>query len=339
MSKIGVLLVNLGTPDEPTRSAVYRYLKQFLLDRRVIDINAISRNALVRGIIAPFRSGSSAKLYQQLWTKDGSPIKHYGFELEKGVQQKLGDRYIVELAMRYQSPSIESKLTKLIHQDLIEELIIIPLFPQYASATSGSVMEEVMRCLSKMWTIPSIKMMNSFHTNEAMIDIFVRNAQNFDLKQYDHFLFSFHGLPQRQLVKSDVSQNHCLKSEDCCQSLNEKNKLCYSAQSYHTAGLIAKKLNIVETDYTVCFQSRLGRDPWTKPYTSEVLESLVQSGSKNVLVFSPAFVADCLETTIEIGVEYQEDFHKWGGQNLDLVPSLNTDPLWIEAVANMVQEA
>jgi len=333
--KKGVLIVNLGTPDEPNRSAVYRYLKQFLLDRRVIDINWLGRNALVRGIIAPFRSGESAKLYQQLWTKNGSPIKIYGYKLRDEVQKILGENYRVALGMRYQNPSIESAIDELVSEN-VSEIVIFPLFPQYASATTGSVYEEVMKILSKKWTIPSLRFINSYHDHETMIKIFADNARKFNLDNYDHFIFSYHGLPQRQLTKSDIN-NHCLKTENCCDRLCEKNQFCYSAQCYATSRAIANELKLHKDNYTVCFQSRLGRDPWTQPYTSEVIHERLAKDNKKLLVFSPAFVADCLETTIEIGHEYKEEFIKKGGEKLDLVPSLNDNPEWIKMVAEMVR--
>lgn len=331
----GVLLVNLGTPDDPSRGAVYRYLKQFLLDRRVIDYAWLPRNLLVRGIIAPFRSGSSAKLYQRLWTEEGSPIKIYGYKLRDGVQEILGDHYKVELAMRYQSPSIENGLNSLIAAG-VEDILVVPLFPHYASATVGSVHDEVMRIMRKREVIPTVKFINSYHDNEEMIDVFVDHAKRYELDDYDHFVFSYHGLPQRQLRKADDG-NHCLAKKDCCSTLCAANTYCYSAQCHDTSRLIAEKMGIKAADYTVCFQSRLGPEQWTKPYTSEVISDQLKEGNKNLLVFSPAFVADCLETTIEIGYEYKEEFEEEGGEKLDLVESLNDDPRWFMAVANIVR--
>ncbi|MDO8365867.1 MAG: ferrochelatase, partial [Saprospiraceae bacterium] len=198
----GILLINLGTPDEPSRPAVYRYLKQFLLDPRVIDINPIARNLLVRGIIVPFRSGQSAKLYQELWTEQGSPLKFHGESLAKQVQQLLGNEYVVELAMRYQSPSIESAIQKLM-QAKVSTIKVFPLFPQYASASTGSAHEEVMRVLAGQQIIPEVEFVNSYPSWQPMIDLFVANGRKYDLAQYDHVLFSYHGLPQRQLRKAD----------------------------------------------------------------------------------------------------------------------------------------
>lgn len=334
MGKKGVLLINLGTPDDPSRNSVWRYLGQFLMDPRVIDIPFIPRLLLVRGIIAPFRSGSSAKLYKQLWMPEGSPLKVYGEQVAEGLQQQLGAEYVVELGMRYQNPSIESALKKLLAQQ-VSEIIVFPMFPQYASATTGSVHDEVMRLLRKEQAIPNVRMINSFYDFEPMIDIFADNARQFDLASYDHILFSFHGLPQRQLRKAD-SCNHCLKSTDCCATISEKNQFCYSAQCHATAKAIAAKLDLDPSRYTTCFQSRLGSDPWAQPYTIKVLEELAKKGAKRLLVFSPAFVADCLETIVEISTEYQEEFHEMGGEKVDLVPSLNSNPKWIAAIKDLV---
>lgn len=333
---VGVLLVNLGTPDLPVRSAVYRYLKQFLLDRRVIDIPAIPRNILVRGIIAPFRSGSSAKLYREVWTDEGSPLLLYGVRLKKLLQERLDDNFTVALGMRYQNPSIKSALDELMDKQ-VDEILVMPLFPQYASATSGSVIDEVMRIMRKDDTIPPVKFINSFHDNDKMIEVFARNAKKFDLDSYDKILFSYHGLPQRQLRKGDRTKKHCLKVDNCCSTLCSDNKFCYSAQCHATTDAIVQKLGLKKDQYETCFQSRLGKDPWTQPYTISLIEEIAKNDGKRILVFSPAFVADCLETLVEISVEYQEEFEEMGGDHIDLVPSLNDDPLWIEAVEDIIK--
>ena len=333
--KKGVLLVNLGTPDAPTWGAVYKYLKQFLLDARVIDYPWIFRNLLVRGIILPFRTSSSTKLYKQLWLPEGSPLKVYGERLTEGVRKALGGDYEVELAMRYQSPSVESAIDRLLEKQ-VSEILVFPLFPQYASATTGSVHEEVMRVLRKKQAIPEVKMVNSYHDMPAMIEIFADNGRKHDLSKYDHILFSYHGLPQRQLKKADRC-NHCLQSADCCQTLSVKNQFCYSAQCHATTAALVKELGLQKDQYTTCFQSRLGKEVWAKPYTSDIIEERAKKGDKKLLVFCPAFVSDCLETTIEISVEYQEEFEELGGEKIQLVESLNDQPKWIQAVANYIR--
>ncbi len=332
----GILIVNLGTPDAPTRGAVYRYLKQFLLDPRVIDINAVARNLLVRGIIAPFRSGQSSKAYRALWTEKGSPLKIYGENLVRGVQAQLGDQYVVELGMRYQNPSLESAIDRLM-KARVKKIVVFPLFPQYASSSTGSAHEEVMRLLSKRQVIPSVEFISEYATHGPMVDIFAENARQFDLNSYDHILFSYHGIPQRHLRKADDC-NHCLRTADCCHTLTSVNQYCYSALCYATTKALVERLGLRSDQYTVSFQSRLGNDPWTQPYTIRTLEDLAKNKkAKRLLVFCPAFTADCLETIVEIGEEYSEEFEGWGGEHVDLVPSLNDNPAWIKAVADMVR--
>lgn len=306
------------------------------MDPRVIDINPVSRALLVKGIIAPTRGPKSAKLYQKIWDeKTGSPLLHYSKLQHKLLQERLGDEYQVELAMRYQSPSIASALDRL-KKALIYDIVVIPLFPQYASASTGSVYDKVMELLEKWPTKPTIRFINSFHDDELMIETFADNAQKYKPETYDHVLFSFHGLPQRQLIKSDYTHKTCLKSADCCQALTDANRFCYSAQSHHTARLLAEKLDIPKEKYTICFQSRLGSDPWVQPYTSEIVAKLAKEGKKRLLVFCPAFVADCLETVYEVPVEYGDEFKALGGEVVQLVESLNDSPKFIEALTNMV---
>ncbi|MDB5138248.1 MAG: ferrochelatase [Mucilaginibacter sp.] len=338
MAKKGVLLVNLGTPDSPETKDVRKYLDEFLMDPRVIDINPVSRALLVKGIIAPFRSPKSAKLYKKIWDeKTGSPLLHYSKLQHQALKQRLGNAYQVELAMRYQSPSIGSALTRL-KEGLVESIQVIALFPQYASASTGSVYDKVMELVKQWPTIPTISFVNSFHDNELMIETFAANGEKHQPETYDHILFSFHGLPQRQLIKSDHTGNYCLKTADCCSVMNDTNKFCYSAQSHHTARLIAEKLNIPKEKYTVCFQSRLGNDPWVQPYTTKIVAKLANEGKKRLLVFCPAFVADCLETVYEVTEEYGAEFRALGGEHIQLVESLNDAPTWIDALEKMVRD-
>ncbi|HXH99432.1 MAG TPA: ferrochelatase [Sphingobacteriaceae bacterium] len=339
LSKKGVLLVNLGTPDSPSVSDVRRYLNEFLMDGRVIDVDPVWRNILVKGIIVPFRAPKSAKLYNEIWSDTtGSPLLHFSKLQAAALSQRLGDDYHVELAMRYQNPSIESALNKL-KDAQVTSIRVIPLFPHYASASTGSVLDKVMELVKSWQTIPNISFVNSFHDNELMIETFVEHAVKHHPETYDHILFSFHGLPQRHLIKSDHSGNHCLKTDSCCATLTANNKFCYSAQCYDTARLIAGKLNWPEDRYTVCFQSRLGKDPWVQPYTSEVIKQVAEKGIKRLLVFCPAFVADCLETVYEVTVEYGDEFKALGGEHVQLVESLNDHPKWIEALEQMVHNA
>jgi protoporphyrin/coproporphyrin ferrochelatase len=332
---IGVLLVNLGTPDSPSVPDVRKYLREFLMDGRVIDIPFISRAMLVNMIIAPFRAPKSAKVYQQVWTDRGSPLKFYGEDVTALLQQQLGTEYRVVLGMRYQNPSIESALEQFKNKGF-EQIIVIPLFPQYASATTGSVYEEVMKIISNWQIIPQVNFVNYFLNHPKFIEAFAAIGKKYmDAHQFDHFIFTYHGLPERQIRKGD-STHTCLQGS-CCASWGVRNRHCYRAQCFETTRLLAKALGISESKYTVTFQSRLGKDPWIKPYTDEVILELTQKGIKSVLAFSPAFVADCLETTIEVGEEYKELFEKNGGKHWQLVESLNNHPLWIETLTDLVK--
>jgi len=334
MSKKGILLVNLGTPDSPSVADVRKYLNEFLMDKRVIDINPVSRAVLVRGLIVPFRGPKSAKLYQKIWSEKGSPLLYHSIRQKELLQVRLGNGYQVELGMRYQSPSIASALEKFKAAN-VKSIKVIPLFPQYASASTGSVIDKVMELVKDWLTIPDISFINSFHNNELMIQTFAENAKKYQPETYDHILFSFHGLPERQLRKSDPTQKWCQQASDCCSKLNDANKFCYSAQSHDTARLIADKMGISKERYTVCFQSRLGNDPWVKPYTSAMIAELAKQGKKRLLVLCPAFVADCLETVYEVTEEYHEEFRALGGEKVQLVESLNDEPMWIQALEEL----
>lgn len=330
----GVLLVNLGTPDSPSVADVRKYLREFLMDGRVIDIPLLPRWLLVNLIIAPFRSPKSAKTYQKVWTKQGSPLKVYGYEVKELLQKALGNMYQVELGMRYQSPSIAQALESL-KKNHVTEIIVVPLFPQYASATTGSVQQKVMELVSNWQLIPKMTFIDAFFDNPSFINTFVTIAQNYIAsRHYDHYVFTYHGLPERQIRKGDNTGN-CL-SGNCCNTLHAGNRLCYRAQCFATTRLLAEKLNISTENYTVCFQSRLGKDVWIQPYTEDVVKELAKAGKKSVLAFSPSFVADCLETTIEVGEEYKEMFEKAGGEHWQLVESLNNHPLWIETLQEMI---
>lgn len=337
--KTAVLLVNLGTPDSPATSDVRKYLKQFLLDARVIDIPTLQRQLLVRGIIAPFRSPKSAATYRKIWhAQEGSPLLYHS----KAAMEKLRAQYAQEdtdiyLAMRYQSPSIESQL-EMIRKKSYSQIIVFPLFPQYASATTGSIQEEVMRLVARWQVIPNMTFIMDFFQHPLFIQSIVDIVKSkFDLSEYDHFLFSYHGLPQRQLLKADVNKV-CLQSKDCCATYNSQNRNCYSAQCYETTRLIVEALQIKDSSYTTCFQSRLGRDPWVQPYTSEVLKEKAAQGIKKILCFSPAFVADCLETIYEVAMEYDEEFKHLGGEKVDLVPSLNDSDTWISCMNALIEQ-
>ncbi len=332
-AKTGVLLVNLGTPDSPSVPDVRKYLFEFLNDPRVIDLPWLLRKFLVNIIIVPFRAPKSAKIYQQLWTKDGSPLIIYGNSVKEKLQNALGNEFEVELAMRYQNPGLNYVLEKM-RQKQYQEIIVIPLFPQYASATTGSVAEKIMKIINKWWVIPEIKISGQFFDNEDFINSFAVRAKQYNIEEYDHVLFSFHGLPVRQVDKVHLNGKHCA-DYNCESEMNENNKLCYRAACYATTRLLTSKLKIPKDKYTVCFQSRLDKN-WLEPFTDKVIIQKAKEGAKKLLVFSPAFVADCLETIVEIGIEYKKLFEEHGGEKVQLVESLNDHPLWIDALKNLV---
>ncbi len=333
--KTGVLLINLGTPDSPKTSDVRKYLSEFLNDPRVIDINPIGRFILVNGIIVPFRSSKSAKLYQHIWTKDGSPLLTNSNKMKVLLQKELGDKYVVELGMRYQSPSLESALDKL-RLAKVDNIIMIPLYPQYASSSTGSSVAEAIRLMQKWEVTPSLRIISKFYDNPDFIASCVDVAKKYSIADYDFVIFSYHGLPERHINKGSAhyGANSC-KLGTCCDTITEKNQYCYRANCFETTRQLVKHLNIPEGKYETTFQSRLD-DKWIKPYSDKVITQKAKEGKKKILVFSPAFVADCLETIYEIGTEYDEIFKKHGGEKIQLVESLNDNPLWIEALKKMV---
>lgn len=333
MGKTTVLLVNLGTPDDPSVGKVRSYLSQFLNDPRVIDIPWLLRKILVNLIIVPFRAPKSAKIYQDLWTDDGSPIMIYGESVKGLLQKQLGDEYNVELAMRYKNPSIPSVLER-IRKTNPKKIIVLPLFPHYASASTGSALEAVMDQIRKWWVIPELSIISQYWDHPGYINAFLERGKKYDWKEYDHVIFSYHGLPERQVDK--VYDDGVCKDRDCLHEVNDENHFCYKATCYGTTRLLAAGLGIPEDHYTVSFQSRLDKN-WIEPFSDKIVEEQAKAGAKKLLVFSPAFVADCLETIIEIGDEYQEIFEEHGGEKVQLVESLNDHPLWIDALEDLVK--
>ncbi len=331
-AKKAVLLVNLGTPDSPMTRDVRSYLFQFLNDKRVIDIPWLLRKILVNGIIVPFRAPKSAKIYKELWTENGSPIIYHTKELSEKLQAQLGEEYHVEYAMRYKNPSLKKCLESW-QEHNFEQIIILPLFPHYASATNGSVIEESMNIIKKWWVIPELSFVSQFYDHDFYLDGFAEKGLEHNLEEYDHILFSFHGLPERHVDK--VYNDGLCQDNDCEQGVSEANKFCYKATCYETVNQIVKRLKLKPEDYSVGFQSRLGRG-WIEPFSDKIIEQKAKEGAKKMLVFSPAFVADCLETTIEIADEYNELFQEHGGEKVQLVESLNSSDNFVNGLKEMV---
>lgn len=338
MKKTAVLLIQLGTPDSPKTSDVRRYLSEFLNDPRVIDLPWLARKLLVNGIIVPFRAPKSAKIYKELWDlgKGQSPLLVHTQKVQEKLKVRLKSSNVdVYMAMRYQNPSMADVMEEMraLHYD---HVIVLPLFPQYASASSGSAIERAMKIMSTWWTTPEISIVNQFWDNSGYIDSIVERSKAFNLKDYDHILFSYHGLPEKHVDKVYEGDNLC--SEAPCETeINDKNSMCYKATSYATTRLIADKLGLKEEDYTVCFQSRLDKK-WLTPFSDKVVEEQGRRGAKKLLAFSPAFVADCLETVIEIGHEYQDIFEEHGGEKIQLVPSSNDHERFIDGLEEIIRK-
>jgi ferrochelatase len=345
----GVLLINLGTPDGepihgPTVDQVRVYLKQFLMDRFVVDIPFLFRWLLVNGIILRKRPEQSAEAYRKIWTENGSPLLHYHLKLTEAVAERLSKQLSIEPdkvqpAMRYGNPSIPSALQIL--SDLgVSEVLLVPLYPQYSLAATESSLVECKEWAQK--NAPSMKFSEfpAFYDSEPFIDSFAHVArESLQGYKYDHLLFSFHGLPERHVQKTDRSNGaHCLKKDDCCAQMTDANRDCYRAQCFATARALAKKMGLTPDQYTVCFQSRLGRTPWIRPYTDVVYQELAARGVKKVAVMCPAFVADCLETLEEIQIRGREHYIQLGGEDLRLVPSLNDSQVWVEGLTRMLFE-
>lgn len=332
-SKIGVLLINLGTPDNCDPKSVYAYLKQFLNDPRVIDLPNIIRYVLVNGIIIPFRYKQSAHAYQQIWSHKGSPLLTNGQDLVNAVRKEFDTSVQVELGMRYGNPSINSAFSALKH---CKKIIAIPLFPQYSSAATGSAVEELLRVLSDQWNIPEMSIKRDFFNNPDFIAAYASIIkEHLNDKKTHKVIFSFHGLPERHIDKSACS-SVCSRSEPCPKP-DQLNTYCYRSQCYETSRLIAQKLHLSSSDYVVSFQSRLGKTPWIKPYTDLILEELREKKVENIAIVCPSFVSDCLETLEEINIRARAQWLGLGGNDFVFIPCLNTHPLWVGGLVKMIK--
>lgn len=328
--KHAILLINLGTPQAPVKKHVRAFLKEFLSDKRVIDLPSIIRYCLLYGIILPFRTGKTTHAYQTVWTENGSPLMQHSVNLTNKLQARLGSDYEVALGMRYGKPSITSALNQLKSCD---KITIIPLYPQYSSAASGSSIEAALTKLAKQLTLPSLVVLRDFHRDDSYIQAQAALIKPY-LANHDHLLLSYHGLPERHLEQGGC-QPLC-KAPCPSTSLISTNQSCYRAQCYETSRLLAKSLDLSESNYTTSFQSRLGKTEWIKPYTDSILVTLIQQGVRRLAISCPSFVADCLETIEEIGMRAQEQWHELGGEQLTLIPCLNDNDQWVDALRSMI---
>jgi len=333
MSK-GVLLVNLGSPDSPSVADVRRYLREFLMDGRVLDAPWPVRFCVVHFAILPFRPKHSAEAYQKIWTPDGSPL----VVTSRNVQAKLQQRVSVpvELAMRYQNPSIPQAVRNLAQKG-VDEVLLIPLFPHYAMSSFETAVERVKEVAAALAPQMRVQVQPPCFEEPEYVAALAGSAQEYLNRGYDHLLFSFHGLPERHMRKADPTGCHCLASEGCCTTASPAHATCYRAQCFKTVAAFVRQAGVPEGKYSVAFQSRLGREPWLKPYTDFELPRLAQQGVRKLLVMCPAFVSDCLETIEEIGLRGREIFLTAGGTDFALIPCLNEHPLWLEALEKMVE--
>lgn len=330
-SSRAILLVNLGSPDSPSVPDVRRYLAEFLMDPCVLDIPWLLRFFLVYGAILPTRPKASAAAYQKIWTEKGSPLITISKDVQTLLQEKISDP--VFLAMRYGQPSIENVLKEIkMTLPQLKDLYVIPLYPQFAMSSYQTVEEKVREQAQKILPKVTLDFKPPFYNDGAYLEALADLVEPYTRQGYDRILFSFHGLPERHLKKADPTKIHCLNSPDCCRIPSPARSTCYKAQAVYVVDQLAKKLSIPEGKFQISFQSRLGKDPWIKPYTDEVLTQLPSEGVKKLLVLCPAFVSDCLETLEEIEKEGKKVFLQSGGESFTMIPCLNTHPAWIASL-------
>jgi ferrochelatase len=331
-----ILLMNLGSPDSTAVKDVKRYLTEFLMDERVIDMPLWKRTLLVKGIIVPFRAPKSAQAYKSIWTKDGSPLINLTKDLQKAVQKNFEE--IVEINMRYGNPSTEEVLKTLHTQHpLLKEVILFPLYPHYAMSSYETAVQQVKEIHRQSSYLSELVVIKPYYKEDIYIEALAQSIQPYLEKPFDKILFSYHGVPERHIYKGDVTGCHCLKAEDCCRVPSPAHEFCYRHQCFVTTDLVVSKLRVPGEKAEQSFQSRLGRDPWLQPYTAQRLAELPKEGVKKLLVACPAFVSDCLETLEEIAEEGKHIFLAAGGESFTMIPCLNTHPMWVQAVARWIK--
>ncbi|ASZ14290.1 ferrochelatase [Chitinophaga pendula] len=330
-SDVGIVLMNLGSPDSTAVPDVKRYLMEFLMDKRVIDYPYLFRLLLVGGIIVPRRAPKSAEAYRSIWWEEGSPLIVLTKQLQQAVQQDID--IPVEIAMRYGNPSPEAAYDKLLTENPgIREVILLPLYPHYAMS-SYETAAAYAKQIHKQKKYPfKLSVVPPFYDEPDYINAVAESMRSYLQQDYDYVLFSYHGVPERHIKKGDVTGQHCLQVEDCCHVNSPAHPYCYRHQVHITAEKVAAQLGIPREKWGISFQSRLGREEWLKPYTAERFEKLPKEGKKKLLVVCPAFVSDCLETLEEIGVEGKHSFLENGGESFTMIPCVNVHPLWVKAI-------
>ena len=333
MSK-GVLLVNLGSPDSTKVSDVRKYLDEFLMDSRVIDMPYLSRALLVKGIILRTRPKKSAAAYQKVWTPEGSPLIVHSRKLTEKVQAQV--TIPVRMAMRYGNPSIASAIASLA-QEGITELFLMPMYPQYAMSTTETIEVLTQKILRKKYPHIQLTSLPPFYNQPEYVRVLVSSIKEYH-RENEYLLFSYHGIPERHIHKSDVTHSHCQIDGSCCNTPSPAHAYCYRHQCYALTEAVAQELKLDKDTYSVSFQSRLGRDPWLQPYTDATLEALAKKGIKQLSVVTPAFVADCLETLEEIAMEGKETFLEHGGESYNCIPCLNDRDDWSATLADWIKK-
>jgi len=330
----GALLVNLGSPNSTSVKDVRNYLDEFLMDKRVIDTPYLLRAFVVKGIILNTRPKKSAEAYKKIWWDEGSPLIVLSERLLKKVQTTSD--VPIELAMRYGKPSIQSGIEKLVNKG-VTEILLIPLYPQFAMATTETIVVLANKIIKKKYPNVTITDLPAFYNKEDYIQVLSNSVQQkIEQEKPDHLLFSYHGVPERHIRKSDITKSHCKIDGSCCNTSSPAHEFCYRHQCYETTKQVASTLNLKEGFYSTSFQSRLGRDPWLQPYTDQTIEEYAKKGIKKLAVVTPAFVSDCLETLEEIGMEAKEDFIENGGEKFTSIPCLNDNDEWAATLSKWI---
>lgn len=330
----GIILVNLGSPDSPTPKDVKKYLGEFLMDERVIDIPLIARTALVKGIILKTRPKQSAEAYKKIWWDEGSPLIVLSKRLQTAIQKEVD--LPVALSMRYGSMTIKKGLQELVDKG-VDEVLLFPLYPQFAMATTETILVLAEEIRSAHFPNIRIESVPAFYNKPDYIEVLSNSIKkHLNGKNYEHLLFSYHGVPERHIKKSDVTQSHCRIDGVCCITPSKAHEFCYRHQCLEVTRLVAEKLELKEGTYSTSFQSRLGFDPWLQPYTDRTIERLGKNGVKNMAIVTPAFVSDCLETLEEIAMEGKEIFHEMGGNEFTTIPCLNDDAEWVALLSKWI---
>ncbi|MDP2176519.1 MAG: ferrochelatase [Bacteroidota bacterium] len=337
MAEKVILLTNLGSPDSTEVKDVRTYLNEFLMDKRVIDIPFFARLLLVKGIIVPLRAPKSAAKYKTIWTDNGSPLIHITKQLTEAVEKESG--IPTYMCMRYANPTPQSVLETIVteHPDL-KEITMLPLYPHYAMSSYETAVLHVKDTYKAGDFKFQLKVVEPFYKHPDFIEALADSIKPFTEKHFDHILFSYHGIPERHVKKTDPTKNHCLSCTDCCNIPSETHKFCYRHQVIQTTKAVAKTLSIPDGKFSFSFQSRLGTDSWLKPYSAKLFKEMPNQGIKNLIVVCPAFVSDCLETLEEICVEGKEDFEKAGGETFSVVPCLNINTKWVKTAIKLVNE-